>query len=94
MAAAFLRARCGAVCSEKARKEHPRAACSPEHPLAYRRPTGGGSPVVPFFPLRVSMVVRGVGGRAWRAGRRAAEKGLAEFVPGAGFKWPDFKWPD
>ena len=28
------------------------------------------------------------------AGRRAAEKGLAEFVPGAGFKWPDFKWPD
>ena len=28
-----------------ARKEHPRAACSPEHSLAYRRPTGGGSPV-------------------------------------------------
>ena len=27
-------------------------------------------------------------GSGGRAGRRAAEKGLAECVPGAGFKWP------
>ena len=27
-------------------EEHPQPAPSPEHSLAYRRPTGGGSPVL------------------------------------------------